>query len=64
MTSIVVKEDELLTFSKSCIGVGVEHVGEDMFDSVPRGDAIFMKVGLYDSSSPTPPPPKKKKAFN
>ena len=46
MTSIVVKEDELLTFSKSCIGVGVEHVREDMFDSVPRGDAIFMKVGL------------------
>ena len=46
MTSIVVKEDELLTFSKSCIGVGVEHVGGDMLDSVPRGDAIFMKVGL------------------
>ena len=62
MTSIVVKEDELLTFSKSCIGVGVEHVGGDMFDSVPRGDAIFMKVGLYDSSSP--PQKKKKKAFN
>jgi hypothetical protein len=31
------------------IGVaGVEHVGGDMFESVPKGDAIFMKVGLID----------------
>ena len=49
MTRIVVKEYELLTLSKSCNGVGVEHVGGDMFDSVPKGDAIFMKVSLYDS---------------
>lgn len=26
--------------------VGVEHVGGDMFVSVPKGDAIFMKVSL------------------
>lgn len=26
--------------------VGVEHVGGDMFKSVPEGDAIFMKVAL------------------
>ena len=26
--------------------VGVEHVGGDMFDKVPSGDAIFMKVEL------------------
>lgn len=26
---------------------GVEHVGGDMFESVPKGDAIFMKVKLY-----------------
>lgn len=24
--------------------LGVEHVGGDMFVSVPKGDAIFMKV--------------------
>ena len=60
MTRIVVKEYELLTLSKSCNGVGVEHVGGDMFDSVHKGDAIFMKVGLYDSSSP---PQKKKKSL-
>ena len=24
--------------------VGVEHVGGDMFECVPQGDAIFMKV--------------------
>ncbi|CAA2971229.1 caffeic acid 3-O-methyltransferase [Olea europaea subsp. europaea] len=29
---------------------GVEHVGGDMFVSVPKGDAIFMKVSLIDSS--------------
>jgi len=23
---------------------GVEHIGGDMFESVPSGDAIFMKV--------------------
>jgi len=27
-------------------GVGVEHVGGDMFVSVPKADAIFMKVTL------------------
>lgn len=26
--------------------VGVEHVGGDMFESVPEGDAIFMKVAF------------------
>jgi len=26
---------------------GVEHVGGDMFESVPKGDAIFMKVSEY-----------------
>ena len=26
---------------------GVEHVGGDMFVSVPKGDAIFMKVSYY-----------------
>lgn len=25
---------------------GVENVGGDMFESVPRGDAIFMKVKM------------------
>lgn len=25
---------------------GVEHVGGDMFVSVPKGDAIFMKVSF------------------
>ncbi|KAL4596228.1 hypothetical protein ACB092_12G149300 [Castanea dentata] len=29
---------------------GVEHVGGDMFDSVPQGDAIFMKWILHDWS--------------
>ncbi|XP_054813784.1 cathecol O-methyltransferase 1-like [Prosopis cineraria] len=29
---------------------GVEHVGGDMFESVPRGDAIFMKWILHDWS--------------
>ncbi|KAF3437738.1 hypothetical protein FNV43_RR20494 [Rhamnella rubrinervis] len=29
---------------------GVEHVGGDMFESVPRGDAIFMKNILHDWS--------------
>ena len=28
---------------------GVEHVGGNMFESVPRGDAIFMKVTLLSS---------------
>ena len=26
--------------------IGVEHVKGDMFESVPQGDAIFMKVSL------------------
>lgn len=26
------------------LDIGVEHVGGDMFVSVPKGDAIFMKV--------------------
>ncbi|WCJ22520.1 O-methyltransferase family protein [Euphorbia peplus] len=29
---------------------GVEHVGGDMFESVPKGDAIFMKSILHDWS--------------
>lgn len=36
---------ELITF------VGVEHVGGDMFASVPSGDAIFMKVIFFNFSS-------------
>jgi hypothetical protein len=32
------------------LAAGVDHVGGDMFVSVPKGDAIFMKVGsnLYE----------------
>jgi len=30
--------------SNAGINAGVEHVGGDMFVSVPKGDAIFMKV--------------------
>lgn len=30
--------------SNAGTNVGVEHVGGDMFVSVPKGDAIFMKV--------------------
>lgn len=26
--------------------LGVEHVGGDMFQSVPQGDVIFMKVSI------------------
>jgi hypothetical protein len=40
-----------ITYSKACRGVGVEHTGGDMFDSVPEGDAIFMKVTGCDSAS-------------
>ncbi|KAJ4958278.1 hypothetical protein NE237_025389 [Protea cynaroides] len=29
---------------------GVEHVGGNMFESIPKGDAIFMKLILHDSS--------------
>lgn len=29
--------------------LGVEHVGGDMFECVPHGDAIFMKVNLFVS---------------
>ena len=29
------------------LDVGVEHVGGDMFASVPKGDAIFMMVSYY-----------------
>ncbi|KAF1877942.1 hypothetical protein Lal_00049334 [Lupinus albus] len=29
--------------------VGMEHVGGDMFESVPHGDAIFMKYQSWDS---------------
>lgn len=31
---------------KACHAVGVEHVGGDMFESVPKGDAIFMKASF------------------
>jgi len=27
--------------------IGLEHVGGDMFESVPSGDAILLKVGLH-----------------
>ena len=40
-----------ITYSKACHGVGVEHIGGDMFDSVPEGDAIFVKVTGCDSAS-------------
>ncbi|KAK8598083.1 hypothetical protein V6N13_095474 [Hibiscus sabdariffa] len=38
---------------------GVEHVGGDMFESVPKGDAIFMKgkVIVVDAVVPTVPEP-------
>lgn len=26
------------------MNVGIEHMGGDMFEEVPQGDAIFMKV--------------------
>ena len=29
------------------LGAGVEHIGGDMFESVPGGDAIFMKVTSF-----------------
>jgi len=29
---------------------GVEHVGGDMFESVPSGDAILVKVGALHES--------------
>lgn len=35
------------------LAAGVEHVGGDMFVSVPKGDAIFMKVGLNLSEIPS-----------
>lgn len=28
--------------------VGMQHVGGDMFQSVPKGDVIFMKVSKYN----------------
>jgi hypothetical protein len=28
---------------------GVEHLGGDMFESVPKGDAIFLKVSFIFS---------------
>lgn len=31
-----------------CI-VGIENVAGDMFTSVPKGEAIFMKVSLFES---------------
>ncbi|KAJ0967138.1 hypothetical protein J5N97_024055 [Dioscorea zingiberensis] len=34
---------------------GVEHVGGDMFDSVPTGDAIFMKVIIWETLIPDTP---------
>lgn len=36
------------TVSEFC-GAGGEHVGGDMFESVPTGDAIFMKVSTPTS---------------
>ena len=29
------------------MGAGVENVGGDMFVSVPKADAVFMKVSFY-----------------
>jgi len=29
---------------------GIEHVGGDMFESVPNGDAILVKVGTLHES--------------
>jgi len=31
--------------------VGLEHVGGDMFESVPSGDAILLKVGPHDKQN-------------
>ena len=28
---------------------GVEHVGGDMFEKIPNGDAIFVKVGFLNN---------------
>ena len=35
---------QAMTYKLIYYGLGVEHVGGDMFVSVPKGDAIFMKV--------------------
>ena len=35
---------------------GVEHVGGDMFVSVPKADAVFMKVSFFQSIGTTMPP--------
>jgi len=32
--------------------VGIEHVAGDMFVSIPKGDAIFMKVICFCHSRP------------
>lgn len=45
LTLLLVIKWELITF------VGVEHVGGDMFASVPSGDAIFIKVIFFFSFS-------------
>jgi len=36
---------------------GVEHVGGDMFVSVPKADAVFMKVSFFFQSIGTTMPP-------
>ena len=33
------------------MGAGVQNVGGDMFVSVPKADAVFMKVSFYFYSS-------------
>lgn len=29
--------------------VGIEHVAGDMFTNIPKGEAIFMKVNIFES---------------
>lgn len=31
--------------------LGIEHVGGSMFESIPQGDAIILKVGIYSLQS-------------
>ena len=38
-----------LLFIKFKLLVGVEYLGGNMFESVPNGETIFMKVGLNSS---------------
>jgi len=31
--------------------LGIEHVGGSMFECIPQGDAIMLKVGIYSFRS-------------